>query len=104
MGIVAVSYLKTLAKTMSSLAESMAAMKDHIAKVETEIKTDLAEFKRESQHRLDQLIGRSDARMGKIETVCSMQHGTPMRRRSTDSVPDWGQDSDISGSKKHSDH
>jgi hypothetical protein len=97
-GLVAVWYLKTLAKTMEGLAESMASMKDHVAQVEGEIKTDLLEYKRESQHRVDQLIGRTDSRLGKIETVCSMQHGVTFRRRSTDVDPDWSQNSDISGS------
>lgn len=102
-GLVAVWYLKTLSKTISGLAESMTAMKEHVAKVEVEIKTDLLEYKREIQHRMDQLIGRTDSRIGKVETVCSMQHGVTFRRRSTDES-DWAQNSDISGAKKTTDH
>lgn len=103
-GVGVVWYLKTLSKTMSALAASMASMKDHVSKVESEIKLDLLEYKRQNQHLMDQWVGRTDSRVGKIETVCSMQHGVTFRRRSTDVDPDWAQNSDISGAKKTTDH
>ncbi len=104
LGGAAVWYLKTLSKSLSDLAQALDALKQHIAKVENEIKTDLSEFKRENQHRLDRIIGNSNARMGKIETVCSMQHGVTFRRRAGDLDPDWSQDSDVSGDNKRCDN
>ncbi len=98
LGGLAVWYLKTLSKSQSDISASLASMKDRMSNVEVQIKTDLAEFKREIQHRIDRVIGSADSRMGKIETICSMQHGMPLRRRSED----WAQESDVSGDKKHS--
>ncbi len=98
LGGLAVWYLKTLSKSQSDISASLASMKDRMSNVEVQIKTDLAEFKREIQHRIDRVIGSADTRMGKIETICSMQHGMPLRRRSED----WAQESDVSGDKKTS--
>ena len=98
LGGLAVWYLETLSKSQSDISASLASMKDRMSNVEVQIKTDLAEFKREIQHRIDRVIGSADSRMGKIETICSMQHGMPLRRRSED----WAQESDVSGDKKHS--
>ena len=98
LGGLAVWYLKTLSKSQSDISASLASMKDRMSNVEVQIKTDLAEFKREIQHRIDRVIGSADSRMGKIETICSMQHGMPLRRR----AEDWAQESDVSGDKKTS--
>jgi len=98
LGGLAVWYLKTLSKSQSDISASLASMKDRMSNVEVQIKTDLAEFKQQVQHRIDRVIGHTDARMGNMETKCSMQHGMPLRRRSED----WAQESDVSGDKKHS--
>jgi len=98
LGGLAVWYLKTLSKSQSDISASLASMKDRMSNVEVQIKTDLAEFKQQVQHRIDRVIGSADTRMGNMETRCSMQHGMPLRRRSED----WAQESDVSGDKKHS--
>jgi hypothetical protein len=94
----AVWYLKTLTKSLESLSQSLDSLRDNMAKVEGEIKTDLAQFKLNSQHRIDQLVGGTNSRLGNIETKCSMQHGVTFRRRSTDVADDWAQQSDVNGS------
>lgn len=93
----AVWYLKTLSKTLESLNSSVSALRENLANVEAEVKNDLAEFKLNSQHRIDQLVGGTNARLGKIETVCSMQHGITMRRRASDPPENWSEQSDIPG-------
>jgi len=98
LGGLAVWYLKTLSKSQSDISASLASMKDRMSNVEVQIKTDLAEFKQQVQHRIDRVIGSADTRMGNMETRCSMQHGMPLRRR----AEDWAQESDVSGDKKHS--
>lgn len=98
LGGVALSYLKTLSKSQSDISASISSMKERMTDVEVQIKTDLAEFKQQVQHRIDRVIGHTDTRMGNMETKCSMQHGMPLRRRSED----WAQESDVSGDKKHS--
>ncbi len=98
LGGVALSYLKTLSKSQSDISASIASMKERMTDVEVQIKTDLADFKQQVQHRIDRVIGSADTRMGNMETRCSMQHGMPLRRR----AEDWAQESDVSGDKKHS--
>ena len=63
-------------------------MKERMTDVEVQIKTDLAEFKQQVQHRIDRVIGHTDTRMGNMETKCSMQHGIPLLRR----AEDWAQE------------
>lgn len=96
---IAVWYLKSVSKALSTLSLSIGDLKDRIAKVEKDITSDLTDFKAKSQHRFDRLLGESESRLGKIETVCELQHGIMLKRRSSDHSGDWAQESDVSGDK-----
>lgn len=96
---VAVWYLKSVNKNLASLSNSISDLKDHIAQVEKDITADLSDFKAKSQHRFDRLLGEAESRIGKIETVCELQHGLQLRRRRSDRQVNWAQDSDVAGDK-----
>lgn len=96
-------YLKAINGKLSSVNSSVKELQEHITTVEQQITADLTEYKARTQHRLDRIIGAIDSRVGRIETVCEMQHGAVLRRRSTDIADNnWAQNSDISGEKLNS--
>jgi hypothetical protein len=98
-GMLAVAgwFIRCQAKRLESICESLRQFARDISRIEKEMADDRAE----NRHRVDRLIGESDARIGRIEAVCETQHGINLSRRATDSRPiHWAHDSDIAGDKK----
>lgn len=87
-------FLKAQNARLESIAKDLHTFGVDLTRVEKQMLDDRAE----NRHRIDRLIGESDARIGRIEAVCATQHGGSMSRRSGDSRPiHWAHDSDISG-------
>jgi hypothetical protein len=97
-GMLAVAgwFLRSQAKRLETICDSLREFSKDVARIEKE----MAEDRAGNRHRIDRLIGESDARIGRIEAVCETQHGIALNRRSTDTRPiSWAHESDISGDK-----
>ena len=83
---------------LSSICAALDQFRIDIDRIEKE----MAQDRMVSAHKLDRLIGATNARLVGIETVCQAQHGITLRRRQSDHLDEaWAQDSDImSGIKK----
>ena len=87
-------FLRSQSSRLDKICEAMNAFNDDVERIEKA----MAEDRSETRHRLDRLIGDSDARIGRIEAVCETQHGVSPNRRATDLRPiNWAHDSDIRG-------
>ena len=87
-------FLRSQSERLSSIAKALHEFGVELARVEKQ----MAEDRADNRHRLDRLIGDSDARIGRIEAVCETQHGVSPNRRATDLRPiNWAHDSDIRG-------
>jgi hypothetical protein len=94
-------FIKSKAKEqnarLDSICDSLKLFQKDVVRIETAMAADRAD----NRHRIDVLIGSSDARISRIEAICDTQHGTSMNRRSTDVHPiHWAQASDVQGSNK----
>ncbi len=93
-------YLKSLNSKLEGICKALSGFSNDVTRIEKE----MIENRSETRHRLDRLIGESDARISRIEAVCATQHGInmgSMNRRSTDThTVNWAQDSDIRGNAK----
>jgi len=91
------SKAKEQATRLDSICSSLKAFQDDIVRIEKAMASDRAE----NRHRIDVLIGASDARISRIEAVCDSQHGTGQNRRATDKASiHWAQASDVQGSSR----
>ena len=88
-------FLRTQNARLESIAKALHEFGVELARVEKQMLDDRAE----SRHRIDRLIGESDARIGRIEAVCETQHGVPSRRSGDSRTIHWAHDSDINGGK-----
>lgn len=87
-------YLRSLNKQLASIGDALTQFRADVAKVEKDLTAD----RLETRHRIDRLIGDSDARLSRIEAVCEVQHGLSPNRRAGDPKPiNWAYTSDISG-------
>lgn len=87
-------FLRSQSARLDKICEAMNAFNDDVQRIEKS----MSEDRSETRHRLDRLIGDADARIGKIEAVCELQHGISLARRSTDQRPvNWAHDSNING-------
>ena len=90
-------FLKTQNARLKSIAKSLHEFSIELARVEKQMLDDRAE----ARHRIDRLIGESDARIGRVEAVCETQHGAAPGRRSGDYRHiNWAHDSDVLGGVK----
>lgn len=90
-------FLKTQNARLESIAKALHEFGIELGRVEKQMLDDRAE----ARHRIDRLIGESDARIGRIEAVCETQHGAAPGRRAGDYRPiNWAHDSDVSGGVK----
>lgn len=81
---------------MAQLNSIRAALDEFREDVE-QIKRDIAQDRADDRHRIDKLIGASNARFTAIESCCSIYHGVK-NRRSTDQES-WAQTSDLGQSR-----
>lgn len=85
-------FLRSQSARLDKICEAMNAFNDDVSRIEKA----MSEDRSETRHRLDRLIGDADARIGRIEAVCELQHS--LARRSTDQRPvNWAHDSNING-------
>lgn len=98
-GFLVTLYVRTfilhLDTRLSNLSETLQKFGDDLKKAEQQITSS----REETRHRLDRLIGDSDARIGRIEAVCETQHGIAMNRRASDRQINWAHESDVSGDR-----
>lgn len=87
-------FLRTQNNRLDSIAKALHEFGIELARIEKQMLEDRAE----NRHRVDRLIGESDARIGRIEAVWETQYGATPGRRSGDYRPiNWAHDSDVSG-------
>lgn len=87
-------FLRTQNARLESIAKALREFGIELSRVEKQMLDDRSE----ARHRIDRLIGESDARIGRIEAVCETQHGSVLGRRSGDArVINWAHDSDVNG-------
>jgi isopentenyldiphosphate isomerase len=87
-------FLRTQNNRLDSIAKALHEFGIELARIEKQ----MLEDRSENRHRVDRLIGESDARIGRIEAVCETHHGAAPGRRSGDYRPiNWAHDSDVSG-------
>lgn len=87
-------FLRTQNARLEAISKSLHEFGIELARVEKQMLDDRAD----ARHRLDRLIGESEARLARIEAVCDTQHGTGFGRRSGDPRPiHWAHDSDVTG-------
>ena len=81
---------------MAQIAAIKATLDQFRVDVE-QIKREIAQDRADDRHRIDKLIGASNARFTAIESCCSIYHGVK-NRRSTDQES-WAQTSDLGQSR-----
>lgn len=87
-------FLRTQNTRLESIDKTLHEFGIELSRVEKQMLDDRSD----ARHRIDRLIGESDARIGRIEAVCETQHGSVLSRRSGDVRPiNWAHDSDVIG-------
>lgn len=86
-------YLRSLNGQLSKICESLREFSRDVARIEKE----MMETKGATQHKLDTIIGATNARLSTIETICQAQHGVQFKRRADDHKNEWAQTSDVAG-------
>lgn len=90
-------FIRAQAKRLDAICAALKAFQGDVVRIEKA----MAEDRAANRHRIDVLIGSSDARISRIEAVCDAQHGTGRNRRSTDTNNiHWAQASDVQGNSK----
>ena len=90
------SKAKEQATRLASICSSLKAFQEDVVRIEKAMATDRAD----KQHRLDVLIGESNARLSALEAGCDLLHGSGRNRRASDKHDvHWAQASDIKGDK-----
>lgn len=92
-------YWSGVIRRMDSLASAVSSVDARLGSIESDMKDQIAEIRRQTQHRDDVMAGNVAARIERLEGVCETQHGIkPMRRRDDlHSAASWIQSSDITG-------
>ena len=90
-------FLRSQANRLDSICKSMGEFAEDVDRIEKQMIEDRAE----NRHRLDRVIGASDARISRIEAGFEVSRGDLiLGRRATDARGNWAHDSDISGTAK----
>ena len=92
-------YWSSVVRRMDSLASAVSAVDARLGSIESEMRDQIAEIRRQTQHRDDVMAGNIASRIERIEGICETQHGIkPLRRREdSHSAASWLQSSDITG-------
>lgn len=85
-------FLRSQSERLESISKSLHEFGVELARVEKQMIDDRSE----ARHRIDRLIGESDARIGRIEAVCQARHN---RRSGDPHEINWAHDSDIKGER-----
>lgn len=86
-------FLRSQSARLDKICVAMNAFNSDVSRIEADLQAQRAD----TMHRLDTLIGAVNSRVGKIETVCEMQHGINLRRSGDRAAAAWAQTSDFKG-------
>ncbi len=94
-------YWGSVVKRMDAMAAAVSSIDGRLGSIESEMRSQIAEIRSQTQHRDDVMAGNVAARLERIEGICETQHGIQQLRRRDDSKASasWLQSSDITGGK-----